>query len=86
MSDSYTFRAEHDDTYYAILVNAGENSVSASFEQKEEEYIIVGAIGAFSLIFLIIGIIIVLIGFIQKPKSVETLELNARARLIHSSC
>jgi len=75
-SDSYTFRATNDDTYYAVLVNAADYEVIASFEQNEEAYYIVGAIGFFSLFFLLIGILIIIVGLTQKSKSVETQEPN----------
>jgi hypothetical protein len=70
-SDSYTFRAPRGDTYYAILMNAGDTPVSASFKQTEEMYYVVGGIGMVSLVFLPIGFILLIVGLVQKPKTAK---------------
>jgi hypothetical protein len=70
-SDTYTFRAPKEDTYYAILMNAGDTPVSASFKQTEEMYYVMGGIGILSLVFLPIGFILLIGGLIQKPKKAE---------------
>jgi hypothetical protein len=71
ISDSYTFRAPKDDTYYAILMNDGDQPVTASFKQLEESYTILGVTGFSSIICFIIGAVALIGGLIQKPKNAE---------------
>ena len=71
-SDSYTFYAPNVDEYYAVLLNDGDNDVNASFKQLEEDYFLKDTTGGISFFFLLIGFIALIIGIIQKPKTVET--------------
>jgi hypothetical protein len=68
-SDSYTFSAPKDDMYYAILMNDGDHPVTASFKQLEESYTILGVIGFSSIICLIIGVLALIVGLVQKRKT-----------------
>jgi len=86
-SDSYTFRAPKDDTYYTILLNDGDNDVSASFKQLERMYYIVNAAGVLSLFLVLGGFIALIVGLIQKPKTVETNKKTGynEASLVHEN-
>jgi len=70
-SESHTFRAPKDDSYYAILLNDGDNDVSASFKQFEETYSVSAPTALFVIILLPVGFIVLIVGLIQKPKTAE---------------
>ena len=55
-----------------ILLNDGDNEVSASFKQLEETYSTLGMTVFLLILFLPIGFIFLIVGLIQKPKTVET--------------
>ena len=72
-SDSYTFYPSTGE-YYEILLNEGDNDVSASFKQLEEYYFIKDTTGGISLILLPIGFFVLIVGLIQKTRTLETNE------------
>jgi len=69
-SESHTFRAPKDDTYYIVL--CGDNDVSVTVKILTERIWINGMIYFIALfLFVPIGFIVLIVGLVQKPKTAK---------------
>jgi hypothetical protein len=67
-SDSYTFRAPQEDTYHVVFMGSEENDVDVSVKIDTEWVSITGGLLILSIISFILGLIVVILSFITKPK------------------
>ena len=75
-SESYTFSATKDDTYYIVLIGSGEDDVMVTVEILTERTWIKGLIYFLALLIGGLGLGCIIGGLIHKPKKEEQISIT----------
>ena len=79
-SDSYTFRTPKEDRYHFEYRNSEENDVNVSVKTLTEWRSITGGLLVLSIFAFVLGLIVVIISFITKPKIKNKLNTQTESK------